>query len=107
LPATGWDNFNNTGRGYIQGRFRGEKFVYAEAEYRLRITTDGLLGAVFFANTQATSGWSANQLQKLQPGVGGGIRLKLNKKSNTNIAIDYGFGRMHSRGLSVNIGEVF
>lgn len=28
LPSTGWDDQYNTGRGYIQGRFRGKNMVY-------------------------------------------------------------------------------
>ena len=107
LPSTGWDNFNNTGRGYIQGRFRGKQFVYAEAEYRFRITANGLVGAVVFTNIQTASGWPDRHLQQWQPAAGGGIRIKLNKKSNTNVAIDYGVGVKGSGGLSVNVGEVF
>lgn len=107
LPSTGWDNFNNTGRGFIQGCFRGYKMFYAESEYRFDISHNGLLGAVVFANAQTFSTTSSSSLQALQPGAGAGIRIKLNKKSNTNIAVDYGFGTQGSRGLFVNIGEVF
>ncbi|MFX8681218.1 hypothetical protein ABTM69_21425, partial [Acinetobacter baumannii] len=34
LPSTGWDDQYNTGRGYIQSRFRGKQMVYFETEYR-------------------------------------------------------------------------
>ncbi|MBX9784580.1 MAG: hypothetical protein K2X48_14920 [Chitinophagaceae bacterium] len=107
LPSTGWDNYNNSGRGYIQGRFRGKHFYYAEAEYRFRITQNGFLGGVVFANAQSVSELPGNQLQRIQPAAGGGIRLKLNKKSDTNVSIDYGIGAQGSKGLFVNIGEVF
>ncbi|MFT3945437.1 MAG: BamA/TamA family outer membrane protein [Agriterribacter sp.] len=107
LPSTGWDSYNNTGRGFIQGRFRGNKMVYLESEYRFDLTRNGLFGAVVFANAQTFSATTGTLLQKLQPGAGAGIRVKLNKKSSTNIAIDYGFGTQGSRGLFVNIGEVF
>jgi outer membrane protein assembly factor BamA len=107
LPSTGWDNFNNTGRGFIQGRYRGNIMLYLESEYRFHITQNGLFGGVLFANAESFSGAPSKQLQSIQPGVGCGIRIKLNKKSNTNIAIDYGFGTQGSRGLFVNIGEVF
>ncbi len=46
LPNTGGDQYSNTGRGYIQGRFRGNNMAYAEAEYRFGITHNGLLGGV-------------------------------------------------------------
>lgn len=107
LPSTAWDNFNNTGRGFIQGRYRGNIMLYLESEYRFGITRDGLIGAVVFANAQSFSGAPSTKLQSVQPGAGAGIRIKLNKKSNTNIAIDYGFGTQGSRGLFVNVGEVF
>ena len=45
--------------------------------------------------------------EKVVPAVGGGLRLNLNKASRTNLAIDYGFGFDGSRGLSLNLGEVF
>jgi hypothetical protein len=45
--------------------------------------------------------------EKVAPAVGGGLRLSLNKASRTNLAIDYGFGMDGSRGLSLNLGEVF
>ena len=44
LPAIGWDARNRTGRGYVQGRFRGTAEIYAEVEWRFRITDNGLLG---------------------------------------------------------------
>jgi len=50
LPSTQWDASSSTGRGYIQGRFRGAEMAYLEAEYRYRITADGLLGGVVFVN---------------------------------------------------------
>ncbi|MCC6287948.1 MAG: BamA/TamA family outer membrane protein [Chitinophagaceae bacterium] len=107
LPSTGWDGYNNTGRGFIQGRFRGSKMLYFESEYRFDITNNGLLGAVVFANAETFSAMPKSSLQAIQPGAGAGIRIKLNKKSSTNIAIDYGFGTQGSKGLFVNIGEVF
>jgi outer membrane protein assembly factor BamA len=48
LPATGWDKYNTSGRGYIQGRFRGENFLYAGFANRIRLTSNGLFGIVFF-----------------------------------------------------------
>jgi hypothetical protein len=50
LPSIGWDFANRTGRGYVQGRFRGDAEIYGEAEWRFRLTRDGLLGGVVFAN---------------------------------------------------------
>jgi hypothetical protein len=44
---------------------------------------------------------------KLLPGGGFGLRIKINKKSNANLALDYGFGVEGSRGFFLNLGEVF
>ncbi|WP_332369508.1 hypothetical protein [Spirosoma telluris] len=41
------------------------------------------------------------------PAVGGGIRIKMNKISRTNLSVDYGFGMDGSHGLFFNLGEVF
>lgn len=107
LPATTWEPFNTTGRGYIQGRFRGAQMVYMETEYRFRISRNGLLGGVFFLNAQSFSAAQGTRMQAIQPAFGPGIRLKLNKVSKTNISIDYGMGREGSRGVFINVGEVF
>jgi len=107
LPSTQWDPYSSNGRGYIQGRFRGAQEVYFETEYRYRITRNGLFGGVFFLNLQSFSGAPGTPLQSIQPGFGPGLRIKLNKVSKTNVSIDYGFGRQGSRGLFVNVGELF
>ena len=107
LPATGWDNTNNTGRGYIQGRYRSTNMLYLESEYRMVLTRNGLLGAVVFVNGESFSEWPSNRFEVVAPGFGLGIRVKFNKNSNTNLAVDYGFGLNGSRGLFVNVGEVF
>ena len=104
-PSTGWDDQYNTGRGYIQSRFRGKQMVYFETEYRYNLTSNGLLGGVVFANVQNFNG-SSKMYDNLLPGYGAGIRIKLNKYSGANLCLDYGFGN-NSQGLFVNLGEVF
>lgn len=107
LPSNGWDDQYNTGRGYIQGRFRGKSMIYFESEYRYHISKNGLFGGVVFANLQTFSSDISNQFSNSFTGYGFGVRLKLNKVSNTNLALDYGFGQNGSHGFFVNIGEVF
>jgi hypothetical protein len=107
LPSTSWDPSNNTGRGYIQGRFRSRDMLYFETEYRFSLTRNGLLGGVIFGNAQSFSNWPSDKFDRIIPGTGLGLRIKVNKASRTNIAIDYGFGVKGSRGLFVNLGEVF
>lgn len=107
LPANTWDQYNGTGRGYIQGRYRGAQMVYLESEYRFGITKNGLLGGVAFINGESFSGEPGTGLQAIQPGYGAGLRIKLNKVSKTNICIDYGMGNQHSKGVFVTVGEIF
>ncbi|HMC84199.1 MAG TPA: hypothetical protein VKI61_01680, partial [Chitinophagaceae bacterium] len=107
LPSTGWDDNYNTGRGYIQGRYRGRKMLYFESEYRFGITRNGLLGGVAFANLENFSSDLSSEYSKVFPGYGVGLRIKLNKFSGANLCVDYGFGQNGSHGFFVNLGEVF
>lgn len=107
LPSTGWDEFSNTGRGYIQGRFRSLNMLDQEVEYRFDITRNGFFGGVVFANAQSFSDLNTGRYEVISPGAGLGIRMKLNKFSRTNIALDYAWGTQGSRGFFVNLGEVF
>ena len=81
--------------------------IYLESEYRFGISKNGLIGGVIFANTESLSEYPFNHLEKFLPGAGIGLRLKMNRQSKANIAIDYGFGMNGSQGFFFNIGEVF
>ena len=107
LPSNGWDDSYNSGRGYIQGRYRGRNMLYAETEYRFNITKNGLLGATMFINGQTYSSNTFSNYNPIKIGYGLGLRIKLNKFSGANICIDYGFGKNGSRGFAVNLGEIF
>ena len=109
LPSITWDMYNRSGRGYVQGRFRGESMVYAETEYRFPISRSGIFGGVFFLN--ATTANSVDRGQQLfdaiAPGYGAGLRLKMSKQTRTNIGMDLGFGRFGSGGIYFNLQEAF
>jgi outer membrane protein assembly factor BamA len=107
LPSTGWDKTFNTGRGYIQGRFRSNNMIDAETEYRIQLTRNGLFGMVVFANFESFSNINTWNFPQIAPAGGLGLRIKLNKYSRTNISIDYGWGRQGSHGFFVNLGEAF
>ena len=113
LPSTGWDTYSNSGRGYVQGRFRSNNMLYIETEYRFNITKNGLFGGVVFANAQSlsvaqnTSTWSGTTFQSIYPAAGTGIRIKVNKYSKVNFAIDYAVGIGGSHGLYFNLSELF
>lgn len=109
MPSITWDMYSRSGRGYVQGRIRGENILYAETEYRFPISKNGLLGGVAFFNiTTATNDAIQQKLgYGFAEGYGAGIRIKLNKKTNTNIAIDYGRGRNGLSGVYFNLQETF
>jgi hypothetical protein len=107
LPSTGWDPYSNTGRGYIQGRFRSKNMLYLESEYRFNVLSNGLLGGVVFANAQSFTEEGSGRFEYIAPGYGLGLRISLNKFSRTNLCLDYGWGAHGSGGFFVNLGEVF
>ena len=105
LPSTGWDEYNRSARGFDQNRYRGNGLYYAEAEYRRDITNNGLLGFVVFSNINTVSG-SGTMFRSWHPAAGAGLRVKFNKASNSNVAIDYAFSSGYQTIL-FNFSETF
>ncbi len=107
LPSIGWDSYNNTGRGYAAGRFRGKDMLYLETELRFDILRNGLLGLVVFGNASTLTEYTGKYFGPIQPGGGLGLRIKFNKHTSSNSCLDYGFGTHNSRGFATNLNEVF
>jgi outer membrane protein assembly factor BamA len=109
LPATGMDTYGRSARGYSEGRFRGERLIYGEIEYRTTLTGNGLLGAVAFLNaTTVTNEQTGERLfDSGAVGAGGGLRVLLNKRSRTNLCFDVGFGKEGSHGVYLAVQEAF
>ena len=113
LPAVGWDQFGRSGRGYTQGRFRGQNLAYAEVEYRVHILgtkkNSDFLGAVAFVNTTTASNKDADipLFFYVDPGYGIGLRFMVSKQSRTNITLDYAWGSYGSQGLFLSVNETF
>ncbi len=109
LPATAYDQRGRASRGYTQGRFRGPSLVYGEVEYRFPLSKcNGLLGGVVFANatTASNPGLPLKLFESIKPSYGFGLRVKLEKKSRTNLAVDLGFGQK-SIGFYLAVSEAF
>lgn len=107
LPSIGWDPYQQrSGRGFPQNRYRGKSLLYGEAEYRRDLTADGLLGFVLFFNTNTVSEPDTGKFMYLHPAGGADIRIKFNKRSATNIALDAGFSKGYT-GIYLNLGETF
>jgi hypothetical protein len=107
LPSIGWDTYNRSGRGYIQGRYRGTSMLYNEVEYRFPITSNGLLGGVAFVNTTFAKSPDQGLFENVAPGGGCGLRLKMDKKANVNLTVDLAYGKNNSSGIYFNLQEAF
>jgi outer membrane protein assembly factor BamA len=109
LPATGMDKYGRSGRGYAEGRFRGERLLYGEIEYRGTLTDNGLLGMVAFINTTTLKNSQSGErlFDGFATGAGAGLRLLLNKRSKTNLCFDVGVGRHGSKGVYLAVQEAF
>ncbi len=106
LPGTSVDYTTRSGRGYAAGRYRGKQMLYGETEYRFDIAANGLWGGVVFANLQSYTELDTERFEYIKIAGGAGLRLKFDKKSNTNLTLDFGVGR-DSYNLRLNLGEVF
>jgi outer membrane protein assembly factor BamA len=109
LSATAYDQTGRSARGYTQGRFRGNNLVYGEVEYRFPISKcGGLLGGVLFANvtTANNPALSLKLFESMRPSYGFGLRVKIDKYSRTNLAVDIGFGQQ-SMGFYLAVSETF
>ncbi len=110
LPAIGWDMYNRTGRGYIQGSIRGVSMVYAEAEYRFPLSRyTGILAGVVFINATSASSDDASRplFSYADPAAGAGLRVMFNRKTLSNLTIDAGIGTRGTLGVYFNQNEAF
>jgi len=109
LPSTGFDQMNISGRGYIQGRWRGEHLMYAEVEYRFPISQcSQILGGVLFINASTASNKDLGipLFQYIRPAAGIGLRVMVSKKNRINLMIDVGWGET-SDGVYITAQEAF
>lgn len=108
LPSIGWDQRSRSGKGYTQGLFRGQKLVYFETEYRFPITCNSLISGTVFGNLTSASDKDRDirLFQHIQPAVGVGLRILIDKATRTNIVLNYAMGR-HSKAFYLNAGESF
>jgi hypothetical protein len=108
LPSIGWDQNNRSGKGYIQGLFRGANLICFETEYRFPITQNQLISGTFFVNATTASDVDGTValFDSFQPAVGVGVRILLNKATFTNFIANFGLGRK-SKTFYFNDGEAF
>ncbi len=103
LAAVGGDEII---RGYARNRFRDNHFSATQAE--LRIPVYHRIGVVFFASLgDVYSSLEDLKWNLAKYSYGSGLRLKVNKKENLNIRLDYGFGRDGNAAFYFAVGEAF
>lgn len=93
LPSIGSDRYGKTGRGFSRNRFRSNALIYLETEFRTDITKDGFVGAVAFVNATSVSKIDTYNFNNIHSGIGAGLRLKWDKRNNTNLALDFGVSK--------------
>ncbi len=106
LPAVGWDPNQRSGRGFYPGRYTGKSLYYAESEYRRDITTDGLFGFVVFGELATAIEPHTAEFERVHLATGTGLRIKFNKRSASNVGIDFRFSRAYNT-VSIELGEAF
>ena len=109
LMANAFDQGNSSGRGYSQGRWRGQDFVYGEAEYRFPISQcSQILGGVVFINCTTASDRDQHipLFGYFKPAGGIGLRVMVMKEGRTNISMDYAVGD-GSKGFYFQVAEIF
>ncbi len=113
LPALGWDQMGRSGRAFPQGRFRGENIFYFEGEYRFGLpllnSKPDLFGGVLFANATTVSSEmdQVKLFDAIQVAAGAGLRIMLNKKTRTNISLDYGMSLNGESAFYIGLTEYF
>lgn len=92
-------------RGYYEGRYRDNNSIIFQAEFRQKVYKRW--GVVVFA----TAGNVYSNIDDLihstiRYTLGTGIRFAVNRKENTNLRLDAGFGE-HTHGIYGNFTEAF
>lgn len=108
LPAIGWDQRSRSGEGYTQGLFRGNGLIYLSTEFRFPITCNQLLSGTVFTNfvTASNSDNNVSLFKSIQPAIGIGLRVLIDKATKTNLILDYAWGN-NSKAFYLNAGETF
>ena len=93
-------------RGYYKGALRDKILVDAQLEYRMPVWN------IFGLTTWVATGRVADKFSNLSfngmwLSFGGGIRIRVDSKNNTNLRFDMGFGPNGVSGFYFNFAEAF
>ncbi len=92
-------------RGYYRGRFRDNNMIVIQQEFRMPVYK--IIGvAVFGGFGNVSKSLPELRTNQMHYSYGLGLRIKVNKKENTNVRIDYGITK-DSQGIYVVFAEAF
>jgi outer membrane protein assembly factor BamA len=102
LPLIGGEN---TMRGYYTGRYRDNKMITAQGEYRLHVWK--AFGAAMFAGAgQVSNTFQDLQWTEFKPTYGAGLRIRVDKSDDVNLRFDFACGK-NTTGFYVVYAEAF
>jgi outer membrane protein assembly factor BamA len=80
-------------RGYYEGRYRDNNITSTQIEYRSAFWRNRLGFAAFAGCGMVFHDFKTFDLHYLKPSVGGGIRLRFDRKEKINFRIDIAYGK--------------
>lgn len=94
-------------RGYYQGAFRDKALVDGQIEYRMPVWN--IFGVVGFVGTgRVFESYHDLSFETWRVSYGGGLRIMVDSKNQTNLRLDCGFGEGGSlKGVYFSFGEAF
>lgn len=93
-------------RGYYKGALRDKVLVDCQLEYRMPVWK--IIGITTFIGTgRVAESYSDLSLDGFWLSYGGGLRIKVDSKHNTNLRFDMGFGPNGIKGFYINFAEAF
>ncbi len=93
-------------RGYYLGMYRDNVLIDGQIEYRMPVWKRFGL-TVFGGAGRVASSYGKMSFSGVNPNYGVGLRIKVDSKNNTNLRVDFGFGRKGVYGVNVSFSEAF
>ena len=93
-------------RGYYKGALRDNVLVDGQLEYRMPVWK--MFGITAFVGTgRVAESYSDLSFDGFWLSYGGGLRIRVDTKHNTNLRLDWGFGPNGVNGFYINFAEAF
>ncbi len=93
-------------RGYYKGALRDQILVDGQVEYRIPLTR--FFGVATWVGTgRVASSYDKLSFSDFWLSYGGGLRLKIDPKHDTNLRFDLGFGAGSVKGFYIGFAEAF